>query len=341
MTMSRLRIALAFAVVWVVAATTRLDAQQPAAVPDWTAQVFPERTFELGTVARGSKLRHSFPVVNRTNQEIHIADTIKKCGCTEVRLGARDVPPGTQTFVEVYLDTTRFQGYKPSGVTVVLDRPVSASIDLNLNAFIRDDLTLTPGSVDFGTVTRGQSPTVVLNLNYAGGQAGWKVTAMETVSPHVTAELSETARTSVSAQFQLKVTLGGDLPAGPFKDEITLKTNDPRAPVVPISVSAQVQGRLTLSPATLVLGRLKPGQVVKTTVLLRSSAPCKVVETQAVQGEASAATTRGNAAQALHPLTVTIKAPQEPGPCTVVLDLATDMANEPPVRLTAFGTVTP
>jgi hypothetical protein len=317
------------------------SAQVVAGVPDWASQVFPERTFDLGTVARGSKLRHSFPVVNRTEQDIHIADTIKKCGCTEVRLGARDIPPGTQTYIEVVLDTTRFQGYKASGVTLVLDRPSSVSIDLNLNAFIRDDVTLSPGTIDFGTVTRGDTPTIALTLTYAGGQSGWKVVAMETVGPYVTAELSETARTSGSAQFQLKATLSGDLPVGPFKDEITLRTNDPRAPVIPVSVAALVQGRVTISPSTLVLGRLKPGQAVKTTVLLRASAPCKLVEAQPVKGEASAATTKGNASQAVHPVTVTIKAPPETGPFTIALDLVTDLPNEPPTRLTAFGTVTP
>src|SRR4051812_47477295 len=64
----------------------------PAGAQDWVASAFPERSFEFGTVARGSKLIHAFKVLNRTNQEIHIADYRTKCGCTQVRLGAREIP---------------------------------------------------------------------------------------------------------------------------------------------------------------------------------------------------------------------------------------------------------
>ena len=80
-----------------VLASLRAD---PAGAADWTDAVFPERSHDFGTVARGSKVRHSFKLVNSTNQEIHIASWRTKCGCTDVRVGARDIPPGTQTVIE-------------------------------------------------------------------------------------------------------------------------------------------------------------------------------------------------------------------------------------------------
>src|SRR5438105_4333139 len=88
-----------------------------AGAQDWVSTAFPERAYDFGTVARGSKILHTFKLINRTNQEIHIADWRTKCGCTEVRVGAREVPPGTQTVIEAVLDTTKFQGYKASGLT--------------------------------------------------------------------------------------------------------------------------------------------------------------------------------------------------------------------------------
>ena len=126
----------------------------------------------LRQVARGSQVRHAFPVVNRTNSEIRIADWRTKCGCTDVRVGAQVIPPGTQTTVEATIDTTRFQGHKASGLTLVLDRPVFAEIDLNMTCFIRGDIALNPGQIDFGTVRRsGKLPSAALTLTYAGGRA--------------------------------------------------------------------------------------------------------------------------------------------------------------------------
>src|SRR3954452_22864943 len=114
-----------FLVVWAVLAIS------PAVAQDWVAAAFPERAFDFGTVARGSKVLHTFKLLNRTNQDIHIADWRTKCGCTEVRVGAREIPPGTLTLIEAVIDTTKFQGYKATGLTLVIDRPNYVEVDLN------------------------------------------------------------------------------------------------------------------------------------------------------------------------------------------------------------------
>ena len=131
-----------------------------AADSDWLTTVFPERAYDFGTVARGSQIRHAFPIVNRTNSDIRIADWRTKCGCTDVKVGARVIPPGTQTTVEATINTTNFQGYKPSGLTLILDRPVFVEVDLNLTCFIRGDILMNPGQVDFGTLRRSRQAPV-------------------------------------------------------------------------------------------------------------------------------------------------------------------------------------
>src|SRR5215210_6692732 len=174
--------------VWAILATPSAFAQS------WVDTVFPERAYDFGTVARGSKIRHSFRLINRTSQEIHIADWRTKCGCTEVRVGARSIPPGTQTSIEAVIDTTKFVGYKASGLTLIIDRPNFVEVDLNLSCFIRGDLVVSPGQVDFGTVQRSGKPTLTLNLTYAGGLPNWTIAKMKTKSSHVSARLQELGR---------------------------------------------------------------------------------------------------------------------------------------------------
>ena len=123
---------------------------------DWVASALPERAFDFGTVARGSQIRHTFHLVNRTNQEIHISDWRTKCGCTDVRVGARLIPPGTQTTIEATIDTSKFLGYKPSGLTLIFDQPSFVQVELNLTCFIRGDIVMNPGQVDFGIVRRAR-----------------------------------------------------------------------------------------------------------------------------------------------------------------------------------------
>ncbi len=303
--------------------------------------ILPERTYDFGSVARGSQLRHRFRIVNSTDQELHIADTRTKCGCTDVKLGARTLPPRTESYVEAVLDTTRFQGYKASGLTMVIDRPVLTEVDLNLNCFIRGDILLNPGQVDFGVVQRGTSPSKVLTLTYAGGRSDWEVQKMNTISSALIAKLEPLGRTPEGySQYRLTATLDPKTPIGFFKDEIAIATNDPSSPTLPISVAANVQGAVTISPSIIDLGRVKAGSTVKKTVLVRSSKPFKVTAAKATRGVISATLPKAEA-KSLQQLAVTFQAPIKPGSCHAILEIETDLAEEPPAKLTTFATIIP
>ncbi len=318
-------------------ATWTVSAMAPAHAQDWKAAVFPDRAFDAGTVARGSKVRHSFRVVNTTNQEIHINSWRTKCGCTEVRIGARDIPPGTQTVVEAVLDTTKYVGFKPSGLTLVLDRPSFEEVDLNLSCFIRGDITLSPGLADFGTVARSGKPKVTMVLNYAGGQPNWDVKKIQTISEHVTAELQPISRSGGTAQYQLTATLNPTVPSGFFKDEITLQTTDPNQSI-PIAVVANVQAGVTVSPSVINLGRIQAGTTVQRTILVRAAQPFKVTGVTAQKDEISL-NKIPDSVQPFHSMVLTVKAPATAGPYNAAIEIKTDVPGEPPARLTAFATI--
>ena len=311
---------------------------QTAYAQDWVAMALPERSFDFGTVARGSKILHSFRLLNRTNQEIHIADWRTKCGCTEVRVGSREIPPGTQTVIEAVLDTTKFQGYKASGLTLILDRPSSVAVDLNLSCFIQSEIMLNPGQVDFGIVRHGSNPTVVLTMNYLGGRPDFAVARMQTRTGLVTAKVQKSSQGTL--QFILSAVLSPTLETGAFRDQITLFTNDPAAPSIPISVTANVQSDVTVSPSVLNLGRVRPGEVVHRTILVRSSRPFKLVDLKASKDDLSA-TPDPDGARPMHSVNVTFKAPAVSGPYYAVCEIATDLKDEPTAKLSTFATITP
>jgi hypothetical protein len=332
-----MRRTLLFAVAWASFSLPAVRAQS------WVDSILPERSFDAGTVARGSKVRHTFRLVNRLDQEVRISTWRTKCGCTEVRVGAQQIPPGTQTTIEAVIDTTKFLGHKPSGLTLVLERPSYAEVDLNLSCFIRGDVTLNPGLVDFGAVVRsaGEKPTQTLVLSYNGGQPNWGVTRMQTRSPHVSARLQEQSRSpGGQVEYRLTATLDPTELSGFVRDEITLYTNDPTSPTIPVAVSANVQSAVTVSPSPLILGPVKPGQVIKKVLLVRSSQPFKLTGLKPSKEDVTA-TPDPDGARALHKVDLTIKVPQQAGPYNAVVEIATDLKNEPPAKLTTFATVVP
>lgn len=314
-----------------------------AAAQDWIDAVFPDRAHDFGTVARGSILRHSFPVENRTNQPIHISGWKAKCGCTQVEVGAREVPPGARTTVEAVLDTSRFQGYKASGVTLSIDRPAVRSIELDLSCFIQDEVVVEPGTVDFGEVRRGDAPEVILGLEYRGTRPDWRVVEMRTISGAVKARLEEIAREPAgTVRYRLVTTLNpANLRNGDFRDEIRLRTNDSERPQIPLSVSAKVTSEVALAPAVLNLGDVRPGEKVERTVLIRGRSPFQVTGATAKAGAIALADdpAAGGEARPVHKLRVVLTAPSEAGAHHAILEIATDLPDEPPARLTAFANV--
>jgi len=315
-----------------------------AAAQSWVDSVLPERSFDFGTVARGSKVRHTFRLVNRLDQEVRIATWKTKCGCTEVRVGAQVIPPGTQTTIEAVIDTTKFVGYKPSGLTLVFQSPSPIEVDLNVSCFIRGDITLNPGVVDFGIVPRssaGGKPSMTMTLTYAGGIPNWGITRIQTQSANLTVRSQEQGRSgSGQVQYNLTATLDPSSLNGFVKDEITLFTNDPAGQTIPISVAANVQAAVTVSPSPLILGQVKAGQVVSKTLLVRSLQPFKLAGVRPNREELTAASGDGTSKLA-HTVVLTFKAPSQPGPYNAVVEVASDVSNEPPFKLNAFATVVP
>lgn len=326
---------------WYLVAAVAWFGATEAIGADWTATVFPERSHNFGTVARGSKVRHSFPVVNSTSEIIHIQSYETKCGCTDVRLGAKEIPPGTQTVVEATIDTTKFEGAKSSGLILNLDRPTPVRVDLGLICFIQSELNLSPGQVDFGVVNRSAGAQANLNLTYSGPQPGWAITGASTISDHIVARLDAHPRTAGGPLvYNLTVKLNPTAPIGHFKDEINLKTNDQNTPTIPVSVAALVQSNVTVTPSVINLGAVRPGETVQKTFLVRSAQPFRVISADSKQAEITVAAAPDQA-RPLHSMTFTFKAPATPGAFNAPIEIQTDLKDEPSTKLMTFATIVP
>jgi hypothetical protein len=309
---------------------------------DWAASALPERAYDFGTVARGSQLRHTFPLVNRTDSEIRIIDWKAKCGCTNVRVGAKNIPPGARTTIEATIDTTRFMGYKPSGLTLTFDRPTFAVVDLNLTCFIRGDIMMNPGQIDFGIMRRSEKmPPASLTLTYAGGRSDWEVSKMKTQSKMVVAELRELSRTADGQiNYTLTAMLQPGVSNGYFKDEITLITNDRTSPTIPISVVANIQSAVSVTPSIINFGGVHPGDTVSKTVVVRSAQPFSITKLSASQATLEPVDSE-KGVRAVHQVRLTFKAPEASGPHHGTVTIETDVKDEPPALIKTFATVVP
>lgn len=105
-------------------------------------------------------------------------------------------------------------------------------------------------------------------------------------------------------------------------------------------MSANVQSDVTVSPSVLNLGRVRPGDVIRKTILVRSSRPFKLLELKASKNDLSA-TPDPDGPRPLHTVNLTFKVPAQTGPYHAVCEISTDLKDEPATKLSAFATITP
>jgi hypothetical protein len=320
-----------------------ISAAAPARGAAWTDALFPESRHDFGAVPRGAKVKHDFMLVNRLAEPITILNLRPSCGCTSGRASASMLEPGQAAVIEAQMDTRNFVGMKSTVlyVTLMTAGGREAEAGLGVTANILSDVVLNPGSIDFGTVLRGQSPTKVLTIDRINAEE-WRFQRMVSGSRALSAQLVETSRAGGSVSYTLSVSLKPDAPAGLLRDEIRMLSNDPETPSIPILVTACIRGALTAAPSVLALGQVNSSGTATARFIVRGSRPF-AIESIDGAGDGFSITAPGGARQPMHVVTVAYK-PEEAtarGDIRRVFRVHTDLPGEPPVDVTATLHVDP
>lgn len=313
---------------------------------NWAESLFSERGIDFGPVPRGAKVRHNFVLTNRFHETLTILDVRASCGCTSGRASASTVPPGGQAVIEAEMDTRNFVGPKATTLTVTL---LTASgqqgeARFGVRSNILPDVVLNPGSADFGIIRQGQTPAQTITIERVG-YPDWRFTrliASEAFCKVVDATLTESYRNSGGVGYNLTIKLRPAAPPGVVRDEIRLLTNDPQSPSVPVLVTAQVQGSLTVTPALLALGRVSSSGTAQGRFLVRGSRPFRI---QSVEGEGDGFSLKAadSTPKTLHIVNLAYR-PQDGasrGDLRRSFRITTDLPGEPPLDVTATLRVEP
>src|SRR5207253_9505545 len=102
---------------------------------------------------------------------------------------------------------------------------------------------------------------------------------------------------------------------GYCQDEVALVTTDTPPPTIPISVVANVQGAVSVSPSIINLGRVRPGETISNShvVHVRSSAPFALAKLTSSRPELEPVEPKPGSLSD-HILNLKFKAPEPAGP---------------------------
>ena len=305
----------------------------PLQAKEWARKMFdpngdgvPDLFHDFGTVARGAKAEFEFDLQNIYKEEVHIASVRSSCGCTTPSI----INPTLQTWdtgkILAKFNSRSFLGQKSATITVTIDRPYAAEVQLTVSGYIRSDVVLHPGSVDVGEIDAGSSSVQVIDINYAG-RNDWRIVGMEIPNKNVKVQLRETRREmspgAARVSYQMQVTLSKDAPVGYVTDQFYIVTNDQQMRKIPVAMSGRVLPSVTVSPASLALGVLEPGEKITKQLLVKSKRPFQVTD---VACEGDCLTFESPAgAKMLHRIPVTFTAGDEPGTLAMDIRIMTDL----------------
>ena len=322
---------------------------------DWAEALFSETSHDFGVVARGADTRTRVTLTNTTGATVHVSSVTTSCGCSAGSIDRQTLAPGETATLEISMDTKRFQRKKDSTVIVRFDAPREAEVRIPVEMYVRTDVVLTPGGVNFGAVDKGAGATRTVLLAYAGNP-GWAITeirgadpeagsvaddaeegAAPAAEPVLTASIRETGRTNATANYELVVTLSPDAPVGPVRRRLLLMTAGDTAPPVPVLVEGVVEDDITVRDVDL--GTLAAGEEKRFNVVLRGKKPFKIA---AMSGKGKAVDRFGmklpEAVRPIHIVPMTFRAPAEGGSYAETFVVTVEGRDEP-VTFEARGRV--
>ena len=239
---------------------------------DWRDIAFPVKEHDFGTVAVAAKTECYFQVFNNFSTPMKLESVRASCGCTLPTILDPYIAPGETGSIHARFKTESFRGKKGATLTVVMTQPFYSEIQLKVKGYIRSDMVFHPGELNVGRIAQGETATKSAKVMYAG-RPDWKIVDVRSNKPWILPRFHETNRDNGTVVYEIVVDIREDASSGSFMDELVITTNDRSKPNVPFRVSGVIESQLTVSPLSLPMGSIKPGEPVSKKIVLIGKSP--------------------------------------------------------------------
>jgi len=249
--------------------------------PAWADKLFGnELTHDFGVVPRGAQLKHTFKITNIYKVPLEITEVRVSCGCLKAEPSTKILQPTESATLNINMDGRQFTGAKTIRIYLTVGPKFISTATLTVSANARGDVAFSPNEIDFANHLRGNPTTKQIDIEYTGSMANWAVIEIvKNGSAPFELKVEELPRlvtTTTRKGYRIFATMKADAPAGAFKQEVVLKTNDPASPMLTFQVVGNVQGGLAVSPNPIAVNGMKVGESQTKKIVVRGSRPFRV-----------------------------------------------------------------
>lgn len=310
-----------------------------ASAQEWAEKMFQVRNHDFGTLARDAKAEFEFVVTNKYLGDVHIVSAQPSCGCTRTEIKAPTLKTYEEGAIVASINTKAFRGQRGATITVTFDKPSYAVVQLHVSAFIRDDVVFNPTSIDFGTVDQGTALEKWVAVSCLT-QGDWRVLDVKSSNPHVLADVVSSQRNGPWMTSQLRIRLDKNAAAGYLRDHLVLATSDPNSQAIPLEIEGRVVSNITVSPSSLFMGVVRPGEKVTRQLVIQGKKPFRITSIKCQDGSFQLSAAPDNQPKPLHIVPITFVASTSPGRVVQTIRIETDLENTTP-ELSTYAVVAP
>ncbi|HUS40546.1 MAG TPA: DUF1573 domain-containing protein [Pirellulales bacterium] len=285
---------------------------EPVAAQDWASKMFDKLEHDFGDVAKDAATEYRFQITNRYLEDMNISSVHASCGCTTPTITKNLLKSGEVAELIAQFNTDRFEGQHGATLTVRFAPPYAAEVRVQVKGYVRRDVVIVPGRIEFGSVDAEQGVEKKAKIYYAGRDA-WQLVDVRSNNKDFKVELLETQRGNGNVVYELLFRLKKGAPPGYINDRLTLVTNDLRRTFVPLSVEGHVIASLSVSPQSLQMGAIRPGESVTRQIVVRGKDPFTITNITSASGNTAFSFATSDEPRKLHMIPITYTATDATG----------------------------
>ncbi len=206
---------------------------------------FTEKDLEAGSI------RHVFRLRNEGGVSVEILRVESRCGCTDVDLSYRVIPPGAESSLSVTLNLRGREGGVERVLRVHSTDPDHPVLDLRFEGTIASEVEVQPLALLLGTLPEGGSITQSVDVVFAPEITN-RVVDVTPDSENFHAWFSEV---EAGRKYRIHVANRAEasVPGGFLRAAVAVRTATPLKHPLAIPVRALVMDELMVSPRELVI----------------------------------------------------------------------------------------
>jgi hypothetical protein len=218
-----------------------------------TAPTQNARQADLGTVASGPAIEHTFHIVNSSDHPFRVLQVRRSCACQAVAADKdSEVLPGSSAEIRVEVPTEGIDGPIAERFVVITssEAPELTSVVLTLRANIVARIKAIPSQIVFGNIGSGESGRRQLQVRVSEPELTESfLSATVTGDPSLTVQLRE----QTLGLLSFDVELDPGIPSGDVTGRILLEFKDPHVPKIEVPVVGRKTGDLKVIPRQLMV----------------------------------------------------------------------------------------